>query len=381
MKRRKRGIGIFETIVYILLGSLLLIGGICSIRLFTGSWIVFSEFNKYSTSSAADVSNIIYGLTAPFFGLFGTLILIATFRRQTDANKTLREEIEISNFFKSYYEILRLIDTTEKSYKLLKPEDKEINCIQKGRRLVPDTESRQFDNLFTFIRLFEEISQSIEMFIDPNDNFNFCNSQSEFNYKKVIRLKALTIYHPHVESIITEIIKFKDKNKSFSNNSSFVNLVKSAEIIHDRCDLTNQKFWGINTKNLVIEIPLNNERVVCIKFYINTTETSKVVKSNISIQMKAKRFIINMNLLIFILLKFIKPKLKYHKIHVGNYVSTLSLKNAYIDNKIKNISSELISFSYPYTFNLKTGNNYIQTQITEPKKKTISCMINIMRAK
>jgi len=381
-KRIKHTTTIVEKCIHFSLGLILLFFGVYSVKFFTGFWP--QDYAKHDLHET-DIATIISGLTAPFFGLFGSLILFVTFRRQTDANITLKEEINKENYFKSYDEILRSIDCTKKyfndcdiksfnfdgifrfiNFENQNTFDKVIDFDLKSNK----SYSTLFDELYTFIRLFEETTQSIEVFHDPIDDFNFCKSESEFNFKRILRLNASTLFHSEVKPIITRILEVKHRNKQFNN------LYKSADTLYKRFSLNNSKFLGCQTQVLSLNIPMFKNKKIFIDFSINEppnelreTENKISITINGSKHCWFKKIYYKLN-----------PRRIYYKTHVGIYVSHLELAVASIHLQIKKKTTKQLSSTNP-TFDLKPGNNYLNAKIVYPRNKITYCLINIKKTK
>jgi hypothetical protein len=301
---------------------------VASLRFFADSWIInFNYPTKYDYAKGSNIGNLINGLTAPILTIFATIILYITLHRQTDANKILREEINISNFFKTYNEINSMIDATVvalKDYKKAKIQiSGDRNEKNKITSIAPDVSSVGFDKLYTFIRLVDETTRSIELFNDPADNFHYAASNAGFNYKKVIRLKAFTFLNYELNRILNKIKDLDD----YKEDKDFNILKKSVYAVHERFNRSNSSFWGSSTMVLSLKIPQNKSTCLNIDFDINEDGRIQPSKNNLNnaISLDTSKF---KTYCLFLLKKFLVKRNYTYKIKVANYVTNLYINKA-----------------------------------------------------
>jgi hypothetical protein len=189
----------YSTSALLLLGLILII---LSPIVLTRHYISLFPFDF---SNTGQIGETISGTTAPFIGLLGAVLVYISFRKQTEANQILREDVNRSIFFRNYTEITKLLELTNSQFEKVgyegKTGDSFVNFLHENEDTNLEVPSRSINRHFLIecyyvLELIDKTSKSIEVLYDPNDRWDNANTlkssdttspNSHFNYKNLLR--------------------------------------------------------------------------------------------------------------------------------------------------------------------------------------------------
>jgi hypothetical protein len=239
--------------------------------LFTGNLFVCSGIDY---SETGEIGDTIGGLTAPFVGIFGALLVYISFLKQVEANKILKTEIDRANFFNTYNEITQLLELSISQYDKInyngeigdKAFDSWINSYTKKN--IIDLPNKFFIKECVYLlELIDKTSKSIESFYDENDiepkeiNRENTKSNNNFNYKNLLRIKFRHYYQLKYNPTL---IRFKNFNESKEIEDIYEDGARFIEFINKRSQEEKQIYYLFqrilkSIKNIEITLNRNNQ--------------------------------------------------------------------------------------------------------------------------
>jgi hypothetical protein len=202
--------------------------------LFTGNLGIKSN---YDFSKTGGIGNTIDGLTAPFIGILGAILVYISFRqqvkaneRQIDSNNLLKKNTKKEYFFNLYKEIDATLQMSYQQY-----------CVYSSKCGLTEKEKKEVKkevfNILTFNQKKNSASKYCEAALKLFDitirSFQILNSWNEARFKNILVIKIQNCYELYFKSIIEEMIQFlnednelKKLNLSDDDKKEFFNLFK-----------------------------------------------------------------------------------------------------------------------------------------------------------
>lgn len=223
---------------FLIFGFSLLFASIISPLLFTGYF-----FNSsIDFSNTGEIGDTISGLTAPFIGVFGGILVYVSFRKQVEANEELIESNKLlkNNTQKEYY------------FNLYKEIDNLLNlCYLQIEEFANNKEFEQIDKNEIYYVMFlgkskkQKIEKPIEndiikcrhtlrLFDVTTKTFETLEDWEQEDFKNILRTKILCYHEMYFEPITKEIKEYANKflkiERDKSIQEALLNIAKERKI-------------------------------------------------------------------------------------------------------------------------------------------------------
>ena len=235
-----------KVISYITLGC----GLLCLVFALILPFIFANNGNILGLDKGSEAGNAIGGLTAPFVGILGALIVFISFLKQAESNILLEKELNKTNFFNEYEEIIKLLSFLNQEFNKLFDTNSNIEVTIKNKVKTINKDKFFLAKCFVFFDILRLAVKNIEQFEDPIDK-DVSLRETNFNYKGLLRIKFAYYYNSEFIYFVKSLKMLNDSvPKLREQNINFGRILTHIESIEIVLNKDNRKYWGLHQSNI-----------------------------------------------------------------------------------------------------------------------------------